>query len=399
MQLAQELAPARTPSDVIDRTRELIPRLRERIDETEELRRLPDATIQDARDAGIFSLLLPASLGGSAGGLRDFVTVLRYLAQGDPTVAWTVGFLTEHNWMLARWPKETQDEVFADGAPVFMAAVANPPRKAVPVPGGYEVTGYWGYGSGIMHSSWVQVTAIIEGAERPSLFLVPREDVDVQDTWYMSGMKGTGSHDIKLDGQFVPGHRVVDIDQWHSRRNHGADLHPEAVYGYDARDLLNFIVPALMVGAAEATHDLYRERLDHRRAAFSKELSGETAMGQARYARSLSALRTAQALLESAQDQIVESNAASSAELSDELRALLKLDCLSICRQAWESIETGLRGSGSAIYKSSDVTQHFVRDMQTLLGHLTIDEDGMQSKAGEILLGRATEPDPARNFT
>jgi alkylation response protein AidB-like acyl-CoA dehydrogenase len=301
--------------------------------------------------------------------------------------------------MLARWPQETQDEVFGTGAPVLMAAVANPPGKASPAGGGYLVTGYWGYCSGVSHADWVQVVATIEGRDRPSLFLLPREDVDVQDTWYMSGMKGSGSHDIRLGRQFVPAHRTVDIDLWHSRRNHGAALHPEPLYAYDARDLLVFIIPALVVGAAEAMLDLYRDRLDHRRAAYSPVLTGDTVAGQTRYARAVSALRAAQALLRATLDLTVDVNAQSTGELSDQVRALIKLDCLSICRLAGESIDLGVQGSGSAIYRSSDVTQHFLRDIQVILSHLTIDEDGMRAQAGEILLGRSTDPDPARNFT
>ena len=399
MQSVQELAPTVSAGDVKARTRALIPSLRERIEQTENLRRLPDATVQDARDAGIFSLLLPASMGGSAGGLRDFVEVLRLLAQGDPTVAWTVGFLTEHNWMLARYPKLAQDEIFAGGSPVFMAAVANPPQRAEPVPGGYILTGRWGYASGVLHSEWLQAVATIEGQDRPSLFLIPIDEVDVQDTWYMSGMKGSGSNDVKVDGQFVPEHRSVNIDLWHSRRNHGGQLHREEIYRYDARDLLIFIVPALMVGAAEAMLELYRDRLDHRRGAYSQEVTGDTVLGQTRYARSLTALRTAQALLETAQEEMIAANAASPEELSDEVRALSKLDCLSICDLAWNSMEIGVRGSGSAIYRTADICQHFIRDMHTLRAHITVDEDGMQSKAGEILLNRAAEADPARNFT
>jgi len=387
------------PDEVIARTRELVPQLRARIAETEELRQLPGATVQEAITAGVLSLLLPASLGGSGGGVRDFANVVRLLAQGDPTAAWTLGFLTEHNWMLARWPQQVQEEVFAAGTPALMAAVANPPGKAVPVKGGYLVTGYWGYCSGVRHASWVQITATIEGNERPSLFLLRSEDVDVQDTWYMSGMKGSGSHDVKLEQRFVPAHRTVDIKLWHSRHNHGAMLHPEPLYAYDARDLLVFVIPALIVGAAEAMLEFYRERLEHRRAAFSPILSGDTVAGQMRYAQSLSKLRAAQALLDSTLDTTVDVNAQSPEELSNEVRALIKLDCLTISRLAWESIDIGVRGSGSAIFKSRDLTQHFIRDIQMILSHLTIDQDGMEAKTGEILLGRSTDEDPARNFT
>ena len=400
MELIQDRATSLTADEVIARTRKVVPRLRDRIVETEQLGRLPDATMDDAFNAGIFSLVLPVSLGGSGAGLHELVEVLRVLGRADVSVAWTIGFLTTHNWMLARYPKEAQDDFFAARGPQLMAGVANPPGRAEAVDGGYLVSGYWGYCSGVMHASWVQVVATIEGRDRPSLFVLPVGEVDVQDTWHMSGMKGTGSHDVKLDGRFVPENRTVDIDLWHSKFSQGATLHPEPIYSYDARDVLQFLVPAMALGGVEAMLELYRARLEHRRAAFSPTLTGDTVAGQARYARAVAALRGAEAILQSVLTRTVEANEQLSPdeELSDEVRAEMKLDCLEVCDLARESVETQLRGSGSGIYRASDVTQHFARDLQTLFSHLTVDEDGMLSQAGAILLGRGGH-DAARNFT
>jgi alkylation response protein AidB-like acyl-CoA dehydrogenase len=383
---------------ILGRARALVPRLRERAEETERLRRLPESTVKDAADAGFFSLLLPRSLGGAGGDLKEFAALVRTLARGDLSAAWVLGFLTAHSWLLARFPAEAQHEVFRDGAQGLMAWSANPPGQAVPVEGGYEVTGYWGYCSGVLHADWVVVTGIIEGRDEPTLFLVPRADVDVQDTWYMAGMQGTGSNDVKLAGRFVPSHRSADFDDWVGRKNPGAALHPEHLYSYDARSLLMFLFPSMAVGAAEALLDDYRGRLERRRAAFSKTLAGDTVPGQIRYARSLSALRLAQAALERTLELTVQANENRSENMSDELRSLVKLDCLSVCRMAWESVEVGLAGSGSSVFKTTDPAQRVVRDLHVLLSHMTIDEDGMQAKAGEILLGRATEADPAKNF-
>lgn len=388
-----------SPAEVVTKTRAMVPSLRERIFETEELRQLPDATIQDATDAGIFTLLLPQTLGGSAGGLAEGVETMRVLAQGDPTAAWTLGFLMVHNYLLARFPEQVQNELFVDGRPAQMAGVANPPGKAVPVDGGYLVTGYWGYCSGVMHADWVMVSAIIEGQEIPTLFLVPRDEADVQDTWYMSGMKGTGSHDIKLEEVFVPTHRGVSFVVQCSRTSPGAELYPEPLYHYDARDLIQLIGPAVIIGAAEAIVEGYRARLDRRRAAFSPALTGDTSAGQIRYARAISAIRSAQSVLDAVVARTVAANAETDGELSDELRAELKLDCMSVVRLSAEAAQICIGGSGSAIFRSTDITQHYVRDLQTILGHLTIDEDGMHARAGEILLGRATDPKPALIFT
>jgi 3-hydroxy-9,10-secoandrosta-1,3,5(10)-triene-9,17-dione monooxygenase len=103
----------------------------------------PEATLQDAADAGILSLLVPRSRGGAAGGLAEYVELLRILASGDPSVAWTLGFFTAHNWLLGRWPAEAQEEFFGNGCPTRMAGVANPPGRAEATAGGYLVTGYW----------------------------------------------------------------------------------------------------------------------------------------------------------------------------------------------------------------------------------------------------------------
>jgi alkylation response protein AidB-like acyl-CoA dehydrogenase len=401
MESTSSISMALAPQEILERAQQLVPRLRDRIFETEELRQLPESSISEAREAGILSLLLPRSLGGAGGGLRDFVDLIRTLAQGDPSAAWTIGFITEHNWMLARFGSEAQDEVFQDGKPAMMAGVAMPPGTATLAEGGYVVTGHWGYCSAVMHSDWVVVQAILGDTRELAWLMLPRADVEVQDTWHVAGMKGTGSHHIKVEGQFVPTHRTVRFDSWVGRRNPGSTLHPEPLYAYDARSLLTFLFPAMAVGAAEAVVADYRDRLGHRRVMFRETptVAADTVAGQLRFARAVSALRMAEAGLKHAVDLTVRANEATDDEMSDELRAFIKLDCLSVCRMAWEAVEIAVKGSGSSIFKSNDITQHFVRDMQVLLSHATIDEDIMQGKAGEILLGRATESHPAKNFT
>lgn len=383
-------ASAPRPHEILDNARVLVPLLRERIAETEALRRLPESTVSEAAEAGIFSLLLPRSLGGAGGGAADFVELVRTLAHGHLSAAWTIAFLVEHNWMLARYPAEVQQEVFGNGGYAMMSGVIHPPGNAVPVNGGYSLTGHWGYATGIMHAAWVQVFATVEGREDTVLCLLPRNEVEVRDTWHMSGMGGTGSNHVKVDGLFVPGHRVLDIELWSARKNPGSALHPEAIYSYALRDILGFLYPSMAVGAAETMLAEYRARLERRRAPFSSAVTADTAMGQVRYARSAAALRAAQATLEQALAETIKANEDSAEELPSETRASLKLSMLSVLRLAWESIEIGLRGSGTSIFAADSPTQHFVRDMELLLSHQTIDEDAMYAMAGQILLGRAT---------
>jgi alkylation response protein AidB-like acyl-CoA dehydrogenase len=383
---------------VIERARALVPRLRERIAETEQLRQLPEATMREGIDAEIFSLVLPRSLGGAGGGLRDYVELMRVLASGDPTAAWVLGFFTTFNFFMARWPAEAQREFFAGHRPARVAGVANPPGRAEPAEGGYLVSGYWGYCSGVMHAEWVEVVAVVDGDDSPRKFVLPRAEIDVHDTWRMLGMIGTGSHHVGLNRKFVPSRRSFDVESFMSRHNPGSAMYPEALYSYDVRDAATFLIPAIIVGAAEALLELYRARLDRRCELFSPTLTGDTVHGQLRYARSVAALRAARAVLDNAVTLTIEANAASPESMTDDMRAYIKLDCLTLCRLAWESVELGLGGSGTSFYRSDDITQHFVRDMQVALSHLTLDHDVMAAKAGAILLGRAAGPEPARDF-
>jgi alkylation response protein AidB-like acyl-CoA dehydrogenase len=375
---------------ILERAQALVPKLRERMVETEQLRRLPDATIADAEEAGLFGLLLPKSLGGAGGDGRDFVQLVRILAHGHLGACWTLAFLVEHNYMLARFPKECQDEVFIDGKPAMMSGVISPPGKAVAVDGGYLISGRWGYATAVMHADWFQGSAIIEGTEDPILFLVPREEVEVEDTWHMSGMQATGSHHVTIDSQFVPAYRCPNIDHWASRGNPGS-FHPEPLYHAGLRDLIGFMYPAMAVGAAEVLLEEFRERIERRRQPFSSKVVADTGAGQLRYARAFGALQTARATLAHTVEQTIRADEETDGELSPDVRAGFKLALMSVLRMAWESIDLGIRGSGTSIYASGASTQHYLRDVEIMLSHQTIDEDAMYSITGEILLGRATD--------
>ena len=87
--------------------------------------------------------------------------------------------------------------------------------KAVPVDGGYSVTGRWRFGSGCEDADWCISSAEVAGrGEKPGpdapmrYVIFPRADVNVIDTWHVIGMRGTGSHDWSVTDAFVPAERT-----------------------------------------------------------------------------------------------------------------------------------------------------------------------------------------------
>ncbi len=191
---------------------DFVARLADRAGEAEKLRRLPQATVDDYRSSGLARLLLPKRYGGSQAEFPEILETVRLMAHGCTSSAWTLGFYTLHNWMLALFGEQAQDEVFADG-PVLCPAPLAPTGRAIPEDGGVRLTGRWSWATGVMDADWVMVGAICgpDDAPYPALVLVPADDTRVEDVWHTAGMCATGSNDVIVDDVWVPEHRLVAV--------------------------------------------------------------------------------------------------------------------------------------------------------------------------------------------
>ena len=234
--------------EMLARADALIPRLRERAEETELLRRIPDTTMDEMKDAGFFRILAPKGVGGFGMGVETYVQVVRRLARGCPSTAWNVGHLIEHVWMLARWPQEVQDEVFADGPAPLAAATGAPAGAAEKVPGGFIISGRWSFASGVMHSQWALLAVQHENVRLQCL--VPINEVEVLDAWHTAGLRGTGSNDLHAQKLFVPAHRAVDWTLLAAADNPGSHIHQDAIIHTPMATLLNIVAPSAALGAA-----------------------------------------------------------------------------------------------------------------------------------------------------
>jgi alkylation response protein AidB-like acyl-CoA dehydrogenase len=88
------------------------------------------------------------------------------------------------------------------------------------VDGGVSLSGYWRLCSGVHHSSWLRLTALVDGDPEHRVFaVVPQSAVEIHDTWHVLGLRATGSCDVSLSDEFVPTHRTLFSEQ---RRRGGA---------------------------------------------------------------------------------------------------------------------------------------------------------------------------------
>ncbi len=203
--------------DYIDRARQLAPSVDERADEKDETREIPADLAGDLADAGLFRLLVPKSLDGAEIEHPAFVEIVRIFAQADASTAWCINQNNIFATDSARMPVETARKIWGERRGIVTNGPPSRDTKAVPVEGGYRLSGHWDFSSGISHSTWLGARAPVEGREgqagEPRMFLVPKTDVTMLDTWQVNGLRGTASFSFEIDDVFVPeSHTYLESD-------------------------------------------------------------------------------------------------------------------------------------------------------------------------------------------
>jgi alkylation response protein AidB-like acyl-CoA dehydrogenase len=206
------MATSNTAIKAIEAARAFRPRILAERDRIEAGRRLPEVLARDLARAGLFRIFLPAAYGGLDLTPLEAIDVYEELARADASVAWCVWNGNVH-WTTARWPKEVGQEIFSDPT-VILANSTRPTGRATVAEGGYRVNGRWSLVSGCQLSAWFILMCTVYEDGKPRLtssrapehrfMLCPVSDCKILDTWTVSGLRGTGSHDVVVEECFVP---------------------------------------------------------------------------------------------------------------------------------------------------------------------------------------------------
>ena len=206
--------PQPSRKQLIERAAALVPLLRERAIKTEELRRIPDETLADLKDAGLWRILRPECYGGYITDFGAMVDVSIELGRGCASTAWVYVNLISHNWMLPLWPREAMEEIWGKNPDALIGStLVFPSGNLKSVDGGYHFSGRWPYASGIDASDWMMLGSMIPNEEEgnePRIVVVRASELEVIDTWFVSGLAGTGSKDVACENLFVPNYRVLN---------------------------------------------------------------------------------------------------------------------------------------------------------------------------------------------
>jgi alkylation response protein AidB-like acyl-CoA dehydrogenase len=202
-------------AELVARAKELRPLLTQNATVGEQDRRVAEESIQALTDAGLFRLTIPKRYGGYQTSLRTFLDVSAAVAEADGGTAWIVTLINVCNWMASLFPGRAQDEVFGVDPNAKVSGVLAPTAESRKVDGGWQVTGKWYYNSGSLHSTWavlgIPITDEAGEVVDQALALFPGSELTLEDTWFVAGMKSTGSNAVIAEDVFVPEHRILRV--------------------------------------------------------------------------------------------------------------------------------------------------------------------------------------------
>jgi 3-hydroxy-9,10-secoandrosta-1,3,5(10)-triene-9,17-dione monooxygenase len=240
----------------LERASALAPVLRDRARDTNEARRLPESTIADFWEAGLFHLLKPRTLGGQETPLDIVLRITAILARGDGSAAWVWNSLILHEWVGALLPHEGQQEFWAKEDSLAASSFAAN-GKLTPVDGGYNLSGKWSFCSGVDCANWIFLGAksLTPDADplKPDIrwVLVPTSDCRVIDDWHVLGLRGTGSKSVAVHNAFVPEHRTMRYDDLVEGLSPGGKIHASPLYRAPVWTVFPLGICAPAVGIAQ----------------------------------------------------------------------------------------------------------------------------------------------------
>jgi 3-hydroxy-9,10-secoandrosta-1,3,5(10)-triene-9,17-dione monooxygenase len=254
-----------TPEAYIDRVRSLLPALRERAPRAEQLRRLPDETFADFQEAGLFRALQPKRYGGYELDPGTLYQAVMEVGTVCGSSAWILGVIGVHNWHLAIFPAQAQEDVWGADTSLQLSTSLAPTGTVGRVDGGYRLRGRWSFSSGCDFCQWAVLGGIVpsgDSGQAPDarVFLVPRRDYEIDDNWHVTGLCGTGSKDLVVNDAFVPEYRThTYLDAFHLRHP-GATVNEAPLYRLPFGIIFPNGIAAPAIGVALGALEVFREQ-------------------------------------------------------------------------------------------------------------------------------------------
>ncbi len=258
-----------TPEAYLDRARALLPALHERALRAEQLRRLPDETFKDFQEAGLFRGLQPKRYGGYELDPGTFFQAIMDVGTVCGSSAWILGVVGIHNWHLALFHPQAQEDVWGEDTSTQLSTSLAPTGSVEPIEGGFRLRGRWSFSSGCDFCQWAALGGVVPSVNEgeppdPRVFLVPRRDYMIDDNWHVMGLCSTGSKDLVVEDAFVPEYRTHSYRDMFYLRNPGTTVNDAPLYRIPFGTIFPYALVAPAIGTALGALQAFREQTKRR---------------------------------------------------------------------------------------------------------------------------------------
>lgn len=364
------VATSTAAESLLEATRAILPLVRAGGDQGERERRLPRHVADAMAEIGICRILAPRAIGGLQLDPLTYLDIIEVLSHAEGSAGWCAQVYTASSHLSGFLSPEVGWELFGRNPKAIMSAtLAAPYGRATVVDGGFRVSGRWPYGSGCDNADWLGFTTGVYVGDEPRLdqhglpeqriVIVPASSATIHDDWHVSGLRGTGSHDVSLHDVFVPDAWSF----WWTETPH----HPGPLYKHRWWLLAH---GAQRLGVARALIDAVYELAQVKTPTRQTNLIRDRAITQMQFAQAEAICSSARAFLWDVTRRLWEKASAGEVATMKEL-ALARLASTNASVGAAQVADLMFSAAGGTAISTSSPIERLFRDAHAAASHAT----------------------------
>jgi len=349
--------------------------IRNRRDEFEAKRHVPRDMIEQLKQLGVYRAHTPSCFGGDGSSPSEFLKLIEAISEADGSTGWVASFGSAALY-LAALPRETLACIYANGPDVAFAGGLFPVQPAEKVEGGWRVNGLWKFASGCIGADLLGVGIGTGDGGKPLTAVLRPEDVEIVENWEVIGMRGTGSHDLRVKDAFLS-------NEWTFVRG-GEPSIEEPIYQYPSIAYAAQVLAVVNLGIARAALNEISQM------AGRSSITGAPMMADRAYlrigvAKAEASLRSAKAFFYETTDAAWESILKGEG-VSAEQTSMLRLAAAQAAREGASAVQSAYMLAGTSAIYDGHPLQRYLRDAMVVTQHAFLNES-MYDGAGSVLLG------------
>jgi 3-hydroxy-9,10-secoandrosta-1,3,5(10)-triene-9,17-dione monooxygenase len=364
---------ARRYAKYLDDVRSLLPGIKARAATVEKLGRLPDETICELDEVGVFRGLQPRQFGGLELRAGTFFESVVMVASACASTGWVAGVMAVHPWEMGLLCARAQEEFWGNDHRVRLSSSYAPTGTVRVVEGGHILSGQWRFSSGVDLCDWAILGGLPPGAKDGdiSAFVVSRADYEIDsDSWDVAGLRGTGSKTINVKEAFVPeyrSHRVSDVARGIIP---GWQVNDRPLYHMPwMGGIFTYAIAAPAIGAAVGALGEYVEQTRSRVSAYGGPPVSLNAGVQYRLAEAMADVEDARLRMRATWDEFYGAIDAGAPLVPPQLQARTRYEGARAISRSLHAVLSVFEVAGGSVMHMSNPIQRYLRDLLAMRNH------------------------------